>query len=259
MQRYRILARVDVSHDYFADGDARGLRFTPQADTATFLKRFDMLLRSDSRSLVVSVEESKLPGIWSERQEGEAIRSLCFDVHSVDPSSAYYTDVADTGESSAEEGGIRPVPLLEPRAQLSPPLAIMGLPLLSSPDIGFDDWTKEQSHYRLRLISRRTIWKYLLVGEWRGRTLSIVDQRGEVQFTPPQAERLPDGQTVLVARSTVPIALQERPTQRFQLRDVTEAPERVLISRLPGAQPQRLWREMLGGQPTTVSEIFVHS
>jgi len=259
MQRYRPFAAVDVLHGYFADGCARHLQFLPHAQTAAFLRRFDMPLRADGGRLTLGVCEAQLAGLWSERLEDGVPRALRFDVRSADPGAVYYTD-AVTASSQAQSEALRPVPLEEVAPSAAAPLATLALPLDPSGSGDFAAWVDALgASYCLRLRGRRTIWKYLLTGDWRQRKLSIVDQRGEVSFTPPAVERLPDGQAAWVARSTLPIALQERPPQRFQLRDITDTPERILIPRLPGAQPQRLWREMLDGQPTVVSEIFVHS
>jgi hypothetical protein len=258
-QSYRPFAMVDVLHDYFADGRARHLQFRPQAETRAFLRRFGMLLRTDGNGFTIGVCEAQLPGIWSERTDEDAARVLRFDVHSADPASAYYTD-AVTASWQVKDDEAQPAPLQAVPLAASAPLATIALPLDPTAGDDFDTWTAALgTRYRLRMHSRRTIWKYLLTGDWQGRKLSVVDQRGETAFTAPAPERMPDGQQALVVHSTTPIALQERPAQRFQLRDVTDSPERILIARLPGAKPQRLWREVVNGQPTAVSEIFVHS
>lgn len=258
MQRYVCFASVDVRHDYFADGSARHLAFRPHADTAVFLHRFAMILRTDGCSMTISVAESQLPGIWSERMDEGEPRTLRFDVHSIDAACAYYTD-AVSPSLQMEADGARSAPLLPVPSAPSAPLATVALPL-DSGSSDFSQWSAALgTSYRLRMHSRSTIWKYLLTGDWRERALSIIDQRGEVTFSTPAWERLPDGQSALALWSTSPIALRERPPQRFQLRDVTNDPERVLIPRLPGASPQRLWRETVRGESTAVSEIFVHS
>ena len=259
MQRYRSFATVDVRHDYFADGSARDLVFRPHADTAVFLRRFAMLLHADGCSVGISVAESQLQGIWSERLDDGEPRSLRLDVHSADANCAYYTGAINPPLETPDDG-VQSAPLLSVPPAPMAPLATIALPLNGTGSDDFTAWTAALgTPYRLRMQSRSTIWKYLLIGEWRGRTLSVVDQRGEVAFTAPAQERLSNGQNALAVHSITPIALRERPTQRFQLRDVTDASERVLIPRLPGAAPQRLWRETVRGEPTAVSEIFVHS
>lgn len=260
MQSYRSWAEVDVWHSYFADGHARHMRFSPHPQTAMFLHRFGMPMHADGSSLAIGVDEAQLPGIWSERQGDGEDRMLRFDVRSADPEgAAYYTEPATASMQSACAGA-SPVPLEEVASTAAAPLATIALPLNPAGGDDYAAWVAALgARYCLRLCHRRTIWKYLLVGDWRDRKLAIVDQRGEVTFTAPTPERMPDGRSVLVARSTSPVALQEQPPQRFQLHDLTDATKRILIPRLPGAQPQRLWREMLDGEPTSVSEIFIHS
>lgn len=253
---YRLLTEVAVEHDYFADGRGRHMRFSPRARTARFLRRFELLVRSDGSSLRVFAEEDRLPLIWSERSGGADAGVLQFDVRSADPASACYT--AGPAPDEALESGAPPVPRLEPAESVIGVLATLAVPIDPSGAAGFDGWAAALgARYRLRLQSRSTTWKYLLIGAASGRKLSIVDQRGQIRFTEPAPEPLPGGREALAVRSDSPIALRERPAQRFELRDVTRSPERVLIPRLPAARPQRLWREADAGS-TFVSEIFIN-
>lgn len=259
---YRLLAEVAIEHDYFADGRGRHMLFGPCPRTAVFLQRFRVLVRSDGASLSLFAEAVKLPLIWSERKSAAAEGVLHFDVHSADPACACYTaPVASTGSTApAAPGGpgAQPVPLLEPPAGRIGVLTTLAVPLDPSGGAELANWTAALgARYRLRLQSRSTTWKYLLIGAASGRRLSILDQRGEVSFSEPATESLPGGREALAVRSQSPIALRERPAERFELRDVTRSPERVLIPRLPGARPQRLWREPDAGS-SFVSEIFIN-
>jgi hypothetical protein len=260
MPGYSLFASVQVSHDYFCDGRGRDLRFRPHSATHAFLGRFDIRLLADGQGFRLAIDESQWPGIWSERTDDDGTpRLLRFDVHSADPYSICYTgsiDISPLAEGGDGEGAS----LLPVEPGVDAPLATIALAL--DPDAGEDvsAWTRGFGrNYRLHMYGRETVWKYLLTGDWRDRKLAVADQRGEMAFTAPVPERLPDGRSALVVRSASPILLQERPAQRFQLRDVTDSSERVLIQRLPGAVPRRLWREVIGGKPTMVSEIFVHS
>ncbi|NID14704.1 hypothetical protein [Luteibacter yeojuensis] len=260
--RFRMLMRVEVRHAFFADGYARRLVFRAHAGTTTFLQRFGAIVRRDDYALAIGVDDARLPGLWSERMDGDGPRLLRFDLYCGDPAHGYYTEpVTTSGEG--EDDGVLVAPLDLDAAtpgRLNPPLATLALPLVPEGANSLETWSSAlDTRYRLRLRSPRTVWKYVLAGDWQGRELSIVDARGEIGFTDMKREVLPDGQAVMVARSVAPIDLHERPPQRFQLRDVTAIPERTLISRLPGAAPQRLWRETVEGEPTVVSEIFVHS
>lgn len=260
--RFRMLMRLEVRHGFFSDGFARSLVFKAHAGTMTFLKRFGAIVRHDDHSLAVGVDDSQLAGMWSERMDRDEPRLLRFDLHCGDPVHGYYTAPVTTSGEPEDDGAVAAnldLSVVE-SGRVNPPLATLALPLVPDALDNLDAWSSApDTRYRLRLRSPRTIWKYVLTGDWQDRELSIVDSRGDVEFTAMKRETLPDGQAVLVTRSTSPIELQERPPQRFQLHDVTTSPERTLISRLPGAAPQRLWRETVEGAPTVVSEIFVHS
>jgi len=258
MPAWRLWAAVDVLHDYFADGRPPHMLFSPHAATAAFLRRFDMRTHVDGHRFGISICDAQQANIWSERMDEGAPRTLCFDVRSADPASAYYTEAVAASEQPVD-ASTRVLPLLPVAPSASAPLATLALPLNPAPADDFADWDAAFGvQYRLCLRSPGTIWKYVLVGDWRGRRLAVVDPRGEVAFTAPASEAMPDGSTALAAYSSVPIALREQPAQRFQLHDVTEPPGRVLMSRLPGARPQGLWRETHDAASTAVSEIFVH-
>lgn len=260
MPGHSLFASVQVSHDYFFDGRGRDMLFRPHAETLAFLRRFDIRFFADAQGFSLSIDESQRAGIWSERMDDDgAPRLLRFDVRSADPYSVCYTGSVDISPLATDDDGAGASLLpVEPAADA--PLATIGLRLIPGAEGDVSAWAHAFGRvHRLHMRSRETIWKYLLIGEWRDRKLAVADQRGEMTFTAPVPEPLPDGRSALVVRSASPILLQERPVQRFQLRDVTDSPERILIQRLPGAVPQRLWREVVGGKPTMVSEIFVHS
>lgn len=259
MSAYRLLAAVHVTHDYFADGRPPCMLFSPHAATAAFLRRFDMRMHAEGSGFVIGVCDGQRANLWSERIDEGTPRALCFDVRSADPESAYYTE-AVTASAQVADDAVRVPPLLPVEPSASAPLATLALPLNPGPADDFAGWDAAACvSYRLCLRSPGTIWKYVLVGDWRDRKLAVVDPRGEVAFTAPASERMPDGSAALATYSSVPITLRERPAQRFQLHDVTDAPGRVLVPRLPGARPRGRWREMQGSTPIAVSEIFVHS
>lgn len=263
VSRFRMLMRVEVRHDFFADGYARNLAVKAHAGTAAFLERFSAIIRHDDASLVIGVDKGRMEGMWSERLEDNEPRLLRFDLHCGDPVHGYYTAPVTASSPENEDDGTVAATIelaADEPGRVNPPLATLALPLVPKGVESLEAWSSSAgTRYRLRLRSPRTVWKYVLTGDWQDLKLSIVDARGDVVFTAVKRELLPDGQAVLVARSTSAIELQERPPQRFQLHDVSTLPERTLISRLPGAAPQRLWREMVEGEPTIVSEIFVHS
>lgn len=233
---YRPLSGLTVRHAYFAAGWPRGLQLQADRATARLMARFGLLLRGDARRFVVMASETALDGLWSERREWQD-GGLQFSASSPDPLWGYYTDLRAMA-------GIGPFPLsfaLAPR------------------DCGSHaDWlSAAPMDITVALPVRKTYWKYLLVGDW-GNTLQVNDPAGEVAFTDADHEVLPDGTRVAVMRSAVPIALSERPPERFQLRRGAGADARVLVTRLPLASPAALRREVVDGALCDVSEIFVN-
>jgi hypothetical protein len=257
MPLHCLLAAIDVRHDYFADGHARHLLFLPHKDTLAFLRRFRILQHANGYSLAIMAPESQLLELWSERMDGGEPRVLRFDVHSMDAACVYYTGLVGTLPHRDEDGAL-PATLLPAPAAATAPWATVAVQVDATGSNDFPSWLSSLGKtYRLRMHARSTIWKYLLTGDWGGRILSIVDQRGKVGFTIPTQERLANGQRALAAHSTSPIALRERPLQCFQLCDITRASAPVLVRRLPDATPQRLQHQTVHGESAHVSEILV--
>ncbi|CAJ0819043.1 hypothetical protein [Ralstonia flaminis] len=261
MPGYRTLASLTVRHPYFAPGrpDALHLRAEPAA--AALMARFDLHLRGDARHAVMLAPERQLAGLWSER-DAWLTDGLVLALHSSDPQWACYTDV----RMLAAGGTFRPSP--EQVGQLRQDaaseaggragvLARLQLPLAPSGCDSLAAWIGATAEsWTLELPVRATTWKYLLLGDWAD-DVRLVDLGDAVAFGEPARETLPDGREAITIRSLAPIALQERPPHRFQLRRGTGNAERVLMTRMPMAAPDGLRREVVDGAPCDVSEIFV--
>jgi hypothetical protein len=227
--RYVLLASARVRHGYFADGLARRLRFTPDAHTQEAMRAHQLLLRSNGHGLALHASESALASLWA----AHAPQALRFTLSCADPGFALYTEPGE-------------------------------LPTLSLPLFG--PAAGDEARWRLglgaqtelQLQARRTIWKYLLLGDWQGHELQLLDPGAEVQFDAPDQETLPDGRAALVIRSRSALALAEHSPYRFQLRDAASQPPRLLMPRLPVAAPRGLQRELWPqGGSTAITEIFV--
>jgi len=233
---YRAVSGLAVRHPYFASGWPSGLQLQADDATAALMARFGLLLRGDARRYVLMASERGLDGLWSVRAEWPE-GGLTFAARSTDPLWAYYTDV----RAMASAGPFRLTLALAPRDCAS-----------------LSDWLAAAPLDNTVLVPVRwTFWKYLLVGDW-GQALSVVDAAGAVAFGAPEPETLPDGTLVTVVRSTMPLALQERPGHRFQLRRGLGSDTRVLMARLPQASPAALRREVVDGALCDVSEVFVN-
>lgn len=263
MPGYKVLARLAVRHPYFALGRPNGLQVRAAPDAAALMARFEIRLRGDARHGVVLAPQARLAGLWSER-DAWLDNGLAFALHSTDPLWACYTDMRALGAG----GAFRPAPgepgVLRQGAQdeAGGPagagvLARLWLPLAPPDCESLAAWTAASATaWALDLPVRITTWKYLLLGDWAD-DARLVDLTGAVGFSDPVREPLPDGSDAIAIRSLAPIALQERPPHRFQLRRGTGSTERVLMARMPMPAPDALRREIVGGVPCDVSEIFV--
>ena len=274
VQAFHTLLSVSIFHDYFEGGQAQQMVFRPDEETSQFLLRFGLPRRGDGHGFTLLAGTDQLDLLWSERlNENGAPRALVFELRCMDPACAYYTDTGDPPLPCRYEPDAQApqtlVPTMPPmlgmaslRSRCDGPGMLLGevaLPFNPRNDTSADSWKAGLgTAYRLQFTARKTVWKYLLLGDWQEHQLRLVDLQSRIQFSAPAIEPLADGRSATVIRSTNPIQLQERPSVRFQLRDAASTPEKVLIPRLPAAEPHRLLREEIDGVATTVSELFVN-
>jgi len=263
MTRYQTLFGVEVRHPYFADGRARALRFIPDRATRNFLDRHGVVTRSDGAALQLIVAEDRLGALWAERLDDQGQpRELCYSMQSTELEAAYYTQGG--AEAVYRSDGRGALAASAEPAKATPtlagatPLGDLRLPLDRN-TTSWDAWTAALGGIDvLTLRVRATIWKYLLIGDWRDCDLRLIDPQALTVFGGGMMERLPDQREAMVFRSQSTIEYREQPPQRFQLRDHASTPEKILIKRLPAAAPRGLRRETEGGASSLVSEIFVH-
>ncbi|WP_157003236.1 hypothetical protein [Ralstonia sp. A12] len=261
MRGYRTLASLAVRHPYFAPGRPDALHLRAEPSAAALMARFDLHLRGDARRAVMLAPERQLPNLWSER-DAWLTDGLALALHSSDPLWACYTDVrllaaGGTFRPSPGQEGLLRQDVTGGSAGSAGVLARLQLPLAPSGCESLAAWTDATADaWTLELPVRTTIWKYLLLGDWAD-DIRLVDLSDVNMFGEPARETLPDGREAITIRSLAPIALQERPQHRFQLRRGMGNAERVLVARMPTAAPDGLRREVIDGVPHDVSEIFV--
>ena len=283
------LFSLEVAHSYFTDGVCQGLGLAPTPASARQVERIGGLVRRTDRGLVLAFDASKVEAL--RLQAGDPDDPLRFDFlgRSSDPSFANYTDLPvgsaraltmldsrravhepATGHwrlhlgANAGEADLRGLDSPEATDALSvherraPPHFAVSV-TIEPADVDAAA-ASEGRRYVCRLAARATVWKYCLFGDFAeaGGDLQVVDTVQACPFDDAVGERLPDGQAILAVRSRAPIALQDRSERRFQLRQRTDGTDKVLVKRLPVASPRQISREVLGGVPTLVSEIYVH-
>jgi hypothetical protein len=257
---------VSVSHGFFGDRPVPELDWVPTAGTRRLLARagcafaptrggIGVFFDSQRRDLLASCladarERFRLRFRW-------AWRGLPLD--SISAATPRQTDrvlffssrraVAepDSGcwrlhrEHEAGAADWRPVPARGVRPQ---PVVSLRLQPADMPVDG-----AAPKEFRIRFAARATVWKYFFVGNWPAAQVQVVDPAQEAEFTAAVPETLADGRTAVTVRSTTPIALQQRPVQRFRLmRRDDDGNEHVLVASLPAASA-------LASGP--ISEIYV--
>lgn len=257
--RYQPLMGVQVQHGYFEPGRTRHLVFDPCELTQRLMRQFDVLMRFDGANLELHARADRLDGLRSEcTQAGGVLR---FQLRSTDPACGLYTAPleADRVAEFVPDPDRRGQLMLQtrPRTGTAPPSpsTVLGELMLPLEPVAAEDASSRT--WLLQIAARSTIWKYWLLGDWLDRELTLVDLAGQIEFAQPVSEALPDGRTATVIRSRTAIALQERPPQRFQLRDARSTPPKVLVPRMPAAAPGGLGREWQSGDTALVAEIFL--
>lgn len=116
--------------------------------------------------------------------------------------------------------------------------------------------------YYARFSVRKSIWKYYLIDQPGSHadagSLAVVDLDDAVRFVAAEPELLPGNRRALVFMSDGEIDMQQKYTQRFQLREQGGMGERVLIRRLPNADVSKVTQETIGSRAALVSEIYIN-
>ncbi len=287
MGSYLPLFSLEVEHSYFSNSVCRGLHIGPSTQSALLLERSGCLLRRTDRGVMVLFDASASEAM--RLRASDALEPFCvhFLAHAQDPAFANYTDgefgssqsvlLLDSRRAVLDESSrwrlhagastsaadvrrfasARAAKPLSQRERHEQPHFMVSVRVCPS---DLPQTAQQAKRYYCRLPARSTIWKYYLFGDLAEApyNVQVVDLGQANEFDAAVSERLPDGQSVLAVRSCAPIALQERSSQRFQLRQRGAGADKVLVKRLPVASPSLLHRETLGGVPTWVSEIYIH-
>ncbi|GGI52871.1 hypothetical protein [Oxalicibacterium solurbis] len=277
MGSYVPLFRLAVAHDFFADGICRHLGFVAAGQTARAVRNAQLVIRNTDGGLGIFCDEDRLADLRSET--GAQAIALSFIACSSDPHFVQYTaaPVADAQRLLVFDSR-RAVPGEDGRGRLhaaecagesdlqdvaSPELAgiVDRAALLARPAfvvtfaVGDGD-LRDVADYSLRFAARSSYWKYYIDGDLSSRELAIVDLDGREDFTQAGTERL-RGRPSHVFRSGKAIPMQERHTQRFQLKERGTFGEKVVVKRLPNASVNRIGMETIDGKAALVSEMYI--
>jgi hypothetical protein len=276
---------VSIEHGYFSDDHGPALEWRPTPAAAMLLERAGCRTTCSRGTLSVYADQSRLPALRSCLQDPREAFCLTYRLQLRDSLFESYTGGApgerdrvlflsntagvldDTGvqqlHPDTEVTSAQYLPFTDER--LAAVLALSERSMRPSPIVQLvfgpqDAPVPGESplpagrRFRIRFAARSTLWKYFLFGPWSAAAIEVVDLARQASFSAPRPERLPDGRAAVTVRSAAPIALQQRPTQRFQLRSREEGQDAILIDRLPFAAPGRMGAAEDG---VAVSEIYV--
>lgn len=288
MADYQPLFSIEAEHAYFEGAACRGLQLRPTPASAALLANTGCLLRPLRHGVAVAYDRDAADAVRLQIRDPHTPLCLDFLGGTPDPRFALYTELpspagmllmfhSDAAQPEDDSGRWRlhaqahvsaadQVPLDQPparelltrRERLVPPRLAVQV-RVSEQDL--HPAQPGGKRYLLRFQARATVWKYYVVGDWGDWAqdqIHIVDLQQETGFDAAVPEPLPDGRTALAVRSLTRITLHERPAHRFQLRGRSGNTERVLVKRLPVAGSSPWSVETIRGEPTPVSEIYVH-
>jgi hypothetical protein len=251
---------VEIVHTYYADPSRCRLRFEPSPEARDWIRRSGATVRASANTWQVFATAALGPavldiGVFAD----DAEFSRCTDGLSASGLPPARVDSANARFDAASGAWVLGEPVVLPgvvhprRASVQAPAFVVTLRLAG----GRSDAPRR---YLVALAARRTVWKYLLLGGWAPERPYVVDLDRAVEFEPATPDPVAGGEPALAIRSTVPLALQERSTRRFQLRGRPDHPDqgdRLLIQRLPAANAVQLGFDTRGNPPALVSEIYV--
>ena len=276
---------VDAKHDFFADSACRGLRFVAAVETAALLERIGGVVRAHEGGVTMYAGPLTAAAFARWQAMPDACERLSFVALCDDAGFLNYTANLPSGQRAVPhlrsefasdeepdlgsrlhrgehviEADAEPLdsPLLKSVVRLQSGLIAPAFVVsIHCRSLAQALASKTCRRYYLRFAARATIWKYVFGGDW-DEDIRIVDLDGVAMFDKPQPQLPLGGRPVVSVQSTGPIALKNRPTSRFQLRQGGGDSERVLIKRLPLASASRFGSETSGSTTSLISEIYVN-
>ena len=293
MGLHKTLLSVAVEHSYSQDGVCSSLNFTPTDKTRSLLKNADLLYKGTVNGIQIVYDLERTEALEMCALGEEEPFSLDFKVSSADPdfrsysepfSGAaseilYFDNRATTGPGdqvitaaefvSGED--LRPLAadeledVLSHREHLMPPDFVIRIFSENNKGSLLKHWLDlSPTTYSIRFNSRKSYWKYYLLGKVVGATdsydeLYIFDPDNNFEFETVGEERLSDRSIAYTFRSRQQIPLYQQYPYRFQLRQKGRSGESTVISGLPVASIGQFGRDTMADKDVIVSEIYINS
>ncbi len=286
MGEYRPLFSIEIEHAYFPDRLCRGLEFVPTDLCSKIMDNAGLLYRKTVNGIQVYYEEEKLEVLQHYVADPSDPLNFCFKVFNNDQYFLNYSDLAFIGDDSilyfdnlnskktrtvpcglhkndsVSEADLEPLgstildKILNNRDRHLPPAFIVNIRAQGGSNSLFDKKLQVVSRqFQICFNSRKTIWKYFLLGNTAAANWQIMDLKKEVEFEFSGEETLVDNRTALTFRSKTLIDLQQVATTRFQLKEKGSG-GKVIIRHLPMPSVKQFVKEQNG--ETLISDMYLN-
>lgn len=293
MGRHHPLVSVAVEHGFFTEGGCRDLVFEPTRETTASVSRLALLARPTPNGVALFFEEDRVDGLRMRASESEPLW-LAWRVTSRDRAFENYTTpsirmfpskvlffsnlsrpepapgdatvylheresvtAADFRDWDVLTADTMPVGLGTWRDRKLPPHFVVGI-RIGVPELGRALAETTGGQYGIRFDARETVWKYYVLGLGPKVASYVADADSRLEFLTGVEESLAGGRKARVFRSGTPIALRDRFELKLQLRESSTGNGKVLVRRLPVATADQIYTEVVQGDETVVSEIYVN-
>lgn len=286
MARYSQLFSIEVRHSFFSSGLCHELEFIPTPKTVRQMRNAGLLCKESMGGVHVFYNLDRLDSLRLHAADEEERLNLVFKAYARDPLFMNYTEGVpdrddairyfDSSNAVTENGGSLRLHaneyagsgdfkslgfpglqgVLTPKDQLVRPTFVVNIGVPKEVADALDGGAR---NYFVAFRERRTVWKYLLVGELAREDLYVADLDNTTEFESSGTEVLADERTAVTFKSKTSLPMRERSEYRFQLRERDSGNGKVLIRRLPVASAAHIGVERTEGQSTLVSEMYINS
>ncbi len=285
MGTYRSLLSVTVEHTYFLENICKTLEFIPAEPSVAKLKKTGLLIKSSESGVSVFYEDDKMNIL---RLHAEDDLSLVFKVFSKDPNFFRYTIPGARTDSNLLFFNNQPITLdptgkqmlhsdpnvtdkalidsnagqlegmLNRKDYLVKPAFIVQMHITADArGLCSEELDAAARKFYIRFTTNQSFWKYYISGDLSKRNVYIADLDNAVQFNNAGNILLPGHREAILLQSSVAIPMQEQHHHRLQLRESGNMGDKVLIKRLPHANVNQMYGEVMNGQMENVSEIYI--
>ena len=287
---FRRFFDISVSHSFFGDAICRRLKWVPTAATWHTMDNTGMLFRTLAGGMAVycDTRREQAMALFAAQADTHA-SGLVFKAYAGDPFFKLYTDYPQTGaedllyldtdHSGRDPSGVirlHPKPLVSEQEMVpldklygqgvltrndrgTPPVLVVRINPVGGDASPMDPkGAIRQRRYRINFDSRRTYWKYYVLGPPATQAVFIVDPDRQWNFDPAPGDPIVGDRPAAAFISSAPIPWREIPAARFQLKIVSGQREKIIIQRLPVAPVNRVYRDSHNFGKAMISEIFIH-